>query len=134
MKNMPKTNPCATMLSKWDAGEPIWTVELGGFGPGYEQAIQIAAVEMARDHLTIGLPEDKEQASKEWDRLCSETLRKHDKNLGGLSGAQYGAAKWLAYQWVHNGGPDRLIERAKKQGADTILVSKAFPHATEAEA
>lgn len=115
------------MLNKWDAGQPIWTVELGGLGPGYEQAIQVAAIEMARDNNGIALPEDKEERNQAWDRLCSATLTKHDEALGGLSGAMYGAAKWLSYQWCHNGGPEALIERAKEQKADTIMVSKAFP-------
>lgn len=122
------------MLVKWDAGEPIWTVELGGIGPGYEQAIQVAAIEMARDNHEAALPEENDSANAEWDRLCSATLRKHDEALCGLSGAQFSAAKWLAYQWCHNGGPERLIERAKEEKADTIMVSKAFPHVREAQA
>lgn len=120
-------NDVIDMLAKWDSGESIWSVELGGLGPGYEQCIQVAAIEMARDNHSTSLPDDKEQANAEWDRLCTETLRKHDAALGGMSGAQYGQASWLAYQWCHNGGPDRLIERAKEQGADTILVSNAWP-------
>jgi hypothetical protein len=115
------------LLASWDAGEPVWSVELGGLGPGYEQAIQVAAIEMARDNNEIALPDGDVERNTEWDRLCSETLRKHDDALGGLSGAQFGKSKWLAYQWCHNGGPDRLQERAKEQGADTILVSRAFP-------
>lgn len=130
-----ETNTVEALLSKWDAGEPIWTVELGGLGPGYEQAIQVAAIEMARANHAIVLPEDMEQRGDAWDRLCSETLRKHDEELGGLSGAMFGAAKWLAYQWSHNGGPDKLVERAKEQGRDTIMVSKSFPQAnTDSEA
>lgn len=121
------------MLEQWDAGQPIWTIELGGIGPGYEQAIQVAAVEMTRDNHRAALPDGKEAANAEWDRLCSATLRKHDEALCGMSGAQFGAAKWLAYQWCHNGGPERLIERAKEEKADTIMVSKAFPHAREVQ-
>lgn len=120
------------MLAKWDSGQPIWTVELGGLGPGYEQAIQTAAVEMARDNVGIVLPEDKDERNHEWDRLCSASLSKHDEALGGLTGAMFGAASWLAYQWCHNGGPDGLIERAKEQNRETIMVSKSFPQAARA--
>ena len=28
----------AEQLRRWDAGDSIWTVEMGGLGPGYEQA------------------------------------------------------------------------------------------------
>lgn len=120
------------MLAMWDAGESIWTIELGGFGPGYEQALQVAAIEMARDNCTAPLPEDSDARNSEWDRLCTETLRKHDQALGGLSGAQFGAARWLAYQWCHGaGGPEGLIERAKAADRDRILVSKAWPRAAE---
>lgn len=117
------------LLAAWDAGEIVWSVELGGLGPGYEQAIQIAAVEMARDGIGIVLPDDKDERNEAWDRLCSASLAKHNDSLGGLSGAQYGAAKWLAYQWVHNGGPAALQVRVKEQKADRIMISRSFPRA-----
>lgn len=30
-----------TALAAWDAGEPVWSCDMGGMGPGYEQCIQI---------------------------------------------------------------------------------------------
>lgn len=126
---MSDVNTIEELLAAWDDGQTIWTIELGGLGPGYEQAIQIAAVEMARDNHSIVLPEDKEQRSIEWNRLCTATLSKHDNALGGLSGAQFGAASWLAYQWCHNGGPKALQDRAKEQNRETIMVSNSWPRA-----
>lgn len=119
------------MLAKWDAGEPIWTIELGGLGPGYEQAIQVAAVEMARAGAAFVPTGEAEVDNRAWDELCTDVLRKHDEALCGLSGAQYGAARWLAWQWCHRGGPGRLQERAKEHGGTSIMVSRTFPRAPE---
>lgn len=121
----------AELLRRWDAGESVWSIELGGIGPGYEQAIQVAAVEMARDGQNFKPTGDSEADGQEWRRICDESLRKHNESLG-LSGAQYGAASWLAYQWCHNGGPADLMKRAetkfKESGEDRrIQISKAFP-------
>src|SRR5688572_10010547 len=37
-----------TALERWDAGQTVFTIELGGLGPGYEQCIHIAAFEAIR--------------------------------------------------------------------------------------
>lgn len=124
----------AELLRRWDAGESVWSIELGGLGPGYEQAIQVAAVEMARDGQSFKPTGDKTADSKAWDAICTESLRKHDEQLGGITGAMYGAASWLAYQWCHNGGPADLMrlaeEKAKADGKDRrIQISRNFPRA-----
>ena len=36
------------LLDTWDSGSTIWSVEMGGIGPGYEQAIQVLMVELCR--------------------------------------------------------------------------------------
>jgi hypothetical protein len=38
----------AEVVAAWDAGRVIWTVEMGGLGPGYEQTIQTLVVELLR--------------------------------------------------------------------------------------
>lgn len=43
-------------LRRWDSGDPIWTIEMGGMGPGYEQAIQVLAIEIVRDEINKPLP------------------------------------------------------------------------------
>jgi hypothetical protein len=119
------------MLSAWDSGDTVWSIELGGFGPGYEQAIQVAAIEFARATKDLeGLKNDDKESTALFTATCEQVVEKHDKALGGLTGAQFGAARYLAWNWVVNGGPARLIERAKEQGKcdQAILVSKAWPH------
>src|SRR5581483_2130454 len=31
----------ADWLARWDAGRAVWSIEMGGLGPGYEQCIHI---------------------------------------------------------------------------------------------
>lgn len=38
--NNPIPETCEEALARWDAGETVFTAEMGGLGPGYEQAIQ----------------------------------------------------------------------------------------------
>lgn len=119
------------LLAKWDGGQSIWSIELGGIGPGYEQAIQVAAVEMAREGMDVPLEGPKEGHDAIWKEVCNRALAKHNESLGGLSGAQFGAASWLSWKWVHGGGPAALIDDLKSRGEGDrmILVSRSFPHA-----
>lgn len=117
------------MLEAWDKGETIWSLEMGGIGPGYEQALQIAAVEFSRagkDYSPVG---DNEKDAEAWRTLCGEVLSRINESLLGLSGAQYDAASWLAWQWCHKGGPRALMDRTKKKGDSErlIQVSSKFP-------
>jgi hypothetical protein len=103
---------------------------MGGLGPGYEQAIQIAVAEFLRiiiaesfDHRTWG---DKDAWATDRDKI-NELAHKSESISGmGLSGAQAGAALSVATQfymrdpWValsDDGIKDRLIQ-----------VSKEFPN------
>lgn len=122
------------LLEAWDKGESIWSIEMGGLGPGYEQAIQVAAVEFARVGKDYSPdPEDNYRNNAEWEKLCSTRLSEIDKQLGGLSGAQFSAASWLAYQWCHGKGPKGLQDKAKTRGKDDrcIQVSKFWPKVGE---
>ena len=113
----------AELIRRWDSGQTIWSVELGGLGPGYEQAIQTLAVELVRDNLGKELPE---KLPEDWG---DATVSRLNETCGGFSGAQVGQAKWLAYQWLAK-GPADLQRRAKEQKADTIQVSNYWPRAT----
>lgn len=129
MKMPHEIETVSELLDAWDAGGTVFTIELGGLGPGYEQAIQIAAIEISRKlrhYLPTGTKEDRNQ---DIDKIVNEVI--HRIEIGGMSGAQVGAAKWLAWQWCHNGGPKALCDRAKKQGKDdqVIQVSRDFPKA-----
>lgn len=77
------------LVSQWDSGETIWSIEMGGLGPGYEQAIQILAVEITRDNLDKQVPNP---APSDWGH---DTCDRIDKPLpdgtyscGGFSGAR----------------------------------------------
>lgn len=121
----------ADLLASWDAGDIIWTLSMGGLGPGYEQAIQTMAVEFTRAGIASGWKPsgDNEADNKAWRAICDERMRQIDDAIGGASGAQFGAACWLAYQWLHNGGPRALAKRADEQQDEdrVIMCSKAFP-------
>jgi hypothetical protein len=119
-------------LAKWDAGEPVWTCEMGGMGPGYEQCIQIMAFEMLR--AMVATP------PKDWDELSGDAGRdawrvyrdqveatpevKAVIEKLGPSGAQFGAAMSLASRFAMRG-----YEQAKETIPEDrkILVSKNFP-------
>lgn len=120
------------LLAAWDSGESIWSIEMGGLGPGYEQAIQICAVEFARSGKDFSPSGDKDADNKAWEAICSARLKEINtpESELGLSGAQFGAAAWLAWKWCHAGGPENLIQMAKKQDPEddrSIQVSRQWP-------
>ena len=92
----------AEQLRKWDAGETIWSISMGGLGPGYEQAIQVLAIEIVRDNINgyVQMCPDDSPMPKNWG---DSTVRRVDRSLGGLSGAQAGAARKLAFEWLRVG-------------------------------
>src|SRR2546425_352652 len=83
-------------LRRWDTGETIWSIEMGGLGPGYEQAIQTLAIEIVRDEIDKPLPQGKEDRHS-W---ADATVSRVDAQLPG---AQVGAAKHLAWKWLTDG-------------------------------
>jgi hypothetical protein len=105
----------AEWLRRWDAGEGVWTIEMGGLGPGYEQAIQVCVAEIIRDNIDKPLPEGK---FGEWGDATIERVDAKDPEtgkykLGGLSGAQVGAAKQLAFHFLAN-GPAKTLEKVDR--------------------
>ncbi len=120
----------AEQLRRWDAGESIWSVEMGGLGPGYEQAIQTLAIEIVRDNLGKPLP-----TQETWNNWGDSTITRIDYQLpdgkwscGGFSGAQVGAAKGIALRWLRD-GPQQAHDSAPADRR--IQVSKFWPHAPE---
>lgn len=118
-------------LRRWDAGDSIWTIEMGGLGPGYEQAIQILAIEIVRDYLGKPLPNEGSQ----WSAFGFDTVQRIDRKLpdgrfscGGFSGAQVGAAKNLAFLWLKE-GPQKLQQDVPLDRH--IQVSKFWPRVAE---
>lgn len=119
----------ADWLARWDAGRPVWTIEMGGLGPGYEQAIQVTVAELLRTMLA-GCYDHSQWSDKEaWQRDL-EAIEKAAYENGiisqlGLSGAQFVAAMNVAtHLFMH--GPRKVMtdERVKDRH---IQVSKNFP-------
>lgn len=120
----------AEWLKRWDAGDIVWTVEMGGLGPGYEQAIQITVAEMLR--YLLSEPQDTESWKDEekWpperDRLYEKMRENQTVNDLGLSGAQAGSALSLAVA-IYLRGPRDCIDQVPKYRQ--IMVSKGWPKA-----
>jgi hypothetical protein len=113
-------------LSMWDADETVFTVEMGGLGPGYEQALQICAFEIMREFVD---EEEAREPSDEWWKEKGSARRdaavhRIDENLG-LSGAQVGAATNLAFCVLQRGYREALRDDAVKDRL--IQVNKTFP-------
>lgn len=107
------------VLEKWDNNEPIQSVEMGGIGPGYEQAIQVGIFELARN-LDKSKLDDKKTAVEHLEKELRALYGKI-KILEGLSGAQAAVIKTVAYQFVKY-GYQHMMDKAPK--SRVILVSK----------
>ena len=115
------------LLRRWDEGRSVWSVGMGGFGPGYEQALQLAAFEVLRHFLEVtpntAVWEDDSGSYRRDVDAASAALMKRLEPLG-LSGAQWGAAVHLAARFYRDGP----IEVHKTSGEDRhIQVSRHFP-------
>ena len=116
-------------LDQWDAGHTVWTIEMGGLGPGYEQAIQITVAEILRHLLVAKYDASKWEDGEEWkrDRDAIEQMGYKNpiiKKLG-LSGAQWGAALNLA-ALLYRKGP-RAIMTDEQVKDRHIQVCRDFP-------
>lgn len=96
-------------LAEWDAGRSVWSVEMGGLGPGYEQAIQVLTVELVRDGM-----KNPDAVASRLNATC------------GFSGAQVGVAKNLAANLL-NRGPEWC--QATTPADRHILINKCWPRA-----
>jgi hypothetical protein len=128
----PIPETCDEALRKWDAGETVFTVEMGGIGPGYEQAIQMLAFEMIRRCLCgdLAIPPYGADFPDVDEKRVHEALDEvvhveNAKGYGGFSGAQVGAAKNLAMCVVRRGYRTALRDPAVKDRL--IQVAKKFP-------
>lgn len=108
---------CQQAVETWDKGDAIWSVEMGGMGPGYEQTIQVLIVELVRDNMDKPLPETDDA----WSDWGDATIGRITQTCGGFSGAQVGAARSVAAKMIKMGygkallnmksiDPDRLTQ------------------------
>jgi hypothetical protein len=108
------------LLRRWDDDQAVFTVEMGGIGPGYEQCIHICVFELLHQRQkweNLLIDEEITSAMNEilWNNEDCKNLRP--------SGVQAGAAKNLAWHFLHDGYRETL-EKCKDR---TIQVSKRFP-------
>lgn len=119
----------AEWLRRWDEGRSVWSISMGGLGPSYEQAIQVAAAEFLRRMVSRKWKTKTWTTDKGWKRYsklldnfgfanpCIKELQ--------LSGGQWGAAKNLAsniYMW----GPVSMMTHKEVKDRH-IQVRKVFP-------
>ena len=119
----------AELVAAWDAEQIIWTLAMGGLGPSYEQALQILAVEITRDALTLDLGET-EASFAAFERSSVATIERVADAIGGPTGAMAGASRFLAWRWL-TVGPARFLENAREQGHESRIIqcSRFYPHA-----
>lgn len=125
----------ADWLARWDSGRTVFSIEMGGLGPGYEQCIHITAAEILRhlldaryDAASWTTP-PKADAEAAWKR-DRDAIYEHGQTNAtvkalGLSGAQWGAAVSLATS-IYQRGP-RAVMTDKRTKDRNIQVSKNFP-------
>ncbi len=98
------------MLIKWNKGEEIESVEMGGIGDGYENAIQqniFPLCEKIADN-----PVMKETDEKKIEKIINKILLEQSRDQD-LSGAQAGAIKNVAYQFAKY-GYQYMMDKAPK--------------------
>lgn len=118
------------VVSRWDAGESLWSVEMGGLGPGYEQAIQVLIFELLRDNNGRDLPLPGSLAIQSWG---DPTVSRIDNACLGFSGAQVGAARSIAYRMLSKGYDAVLDEMRAHDAKRLIQVSNHWPRVEKLE-
>lgn len=119
------------VLRRWDDGESVFSISMGGFGPGYEQALQICAMEtlrlMARKPpIFEALDSGDEDYWKSYREEITKLLFAENAPCTklGLSGAQVGAALQLALMFMRH-GPAGVAKKADDRRR--IQISRHFP-------
>jgi len=117
-------------VDQWDAGETVWSIEMGGLGPGYEQTIQMLVIEILRDYPNNEEIPQEEELRNEWlEKVFGEkAIHRTDDTAGGYSGAQVGAAKNLAFHFLLDGWKSVMNEPALKDRH--IQISNYWPKAS----
>jgi hypothetical protein len=90
------------VIDKWKKGESLFTVELGGLGPSYEQALQNFLFDLFAYLVDNKIPIKKLTTGKKYSKIyydiCSKVTDGRD-----LSGAMFDVAKGTAYQFYRYG-------------------------------
>lgn len=116
-------------LKRWDEGKSVWTISMGGLGPGYEQCIHITCAEILRVMLDKRYDVEKWADKDEWRKVRDEiddlVMKVPCVEELGLSGAQWGAAMNVA-AFLYRQGP-RAVMKDERVKDRHIQVSKIFP-------
>src|SRR5262249_38611018 len=116
-------------LARWDEGRSVFTIEMGGMGPGYEQCIHVTAAEMLRWMLehkpAIADMEDREKWPAIRDAMGKAVFAGPVVQQLGLSGAKFGAAVSISTALYMKGPRPVMNEPAVKDRH--IQVSRCFP-------
>lgn len=119
----------ADWLKRWDEGRSVWSIEMGGLGPGYEQCIHVTAAEIIRHMLDAkydpALWADKDVWTRDRDAIKKYGFANETVKALGLSGAQWGAAMNLAAN-IYRDGPRKVMNDPRVKDRH-IQVSKRFP-------
>jgi hypothetical protein len=117
----------ADWLRRWDEGRSVWSIEMGGLGPGYEQCIHIVAAEVVRFLLAEKPTDLVENYDAKWRDAIDKALWADERiNALGLSGAQAGAGKWLGCR-LYIDGPRKIMGNPEIDRDRHIQVSRTFP-------
>ncbi len=124
----------AEWLRRWDEGKTVWTISMGGLGPGYEQCIAILTAEIIRIYLGMNLDcEVVADDEREWERIREERDKILFSNKAisdlGVSGAQVGAAANIAGH-LYRRGPVEVMNDPRVKDRH-IQITKEFPKAPQ---
>ncbi len=108
-------------IKKFDDGDGVPSIVMGGLGRDYEFAIQKGAIEVLRSAVDkqYKLEEDDDKQTK-FKKICNDKIKEIDDELGGLSGAMFSALQWLSFQWITH-GIDLVIEKAKVDDESRLI-------------
>ena len=119
----------ADWLARWDAGKAVWTIEMGGLGPGYEQCIHITAAEILRwllaNNINVEDMGDRDRWPAIRDQIDKAVTTLDAVSKLGLSGAQWGAAMRIGTS-LYMRGPRQIMKDPSVKDRH-IQVSKVFP-------
>jgi len=107
----------------------VWSIEMGGLGPGYEQCIHITCAEILRWFLAHKVDASKWSEAEAWksdrEKMTADLHKVKAVEELGLSGAQWEAAVNLATCFYLD-GPRKVMtdERVKDRH---IQVQRRFP-------
>jgi hypothetical protein len=139
------------VLAKWDAGETIQSIEMGGLGDGYEQCIQLCIFEIIRDWFDGprpdllkllpprkgGYPKMDTAQSLAWERykqISEAAIHRANRTLDlGLSGAQAGAATNAAFNFLTSADWESALAQAPPNRIINVRHSRS-PKLTPTEA